>query len=149
MPSQTDLDQGGTTRQWERVYLGPSVGWVYIPVKNFLASAGNSTTINAQGTYTLDPSTTFVQINVNGPVTIILPPAVIPSNAMTLPGRFVRSNVTIVDVGGFASIANPIIIQPTSVAETVMGLTQIRITSSYGGFILQPVSNRSTWVNAQ
>lgn len=148
MPSQTDLDQGGTIRLWERVYMGASVGWVHMPNKNFLASPTNATTISVPGTYILDPATNFVQVNATGVVTIILPPAVIPSNAVTLPGRHTRTNITIVDTGGNAQ-AHPITIQPTSVAETIMGLTQIQITTNFGGFILEPVSNRSTWVNAQ
>jgi len=31
MPSQLDLDMGGTFRQYERYWMGPSVGWVTSP----------------------------------------------------------------------------------------------------------------------
>ncbi len=150
MPSQTDLDMGGTTRLWERVYMGPSIGWVNMPSKNFLATANSPNLIIATGIYTLDPSTNFVQVNSfqAGGVTIILPSVVLPSLAVTLPGRHQRTNITIVDVGGFAA-ANPITIKPASIAETVMNLSQIQITSNYGGFVLEPVPTQLTWVNAQ
>lgn len=139
MASQLDLDQGGTNREWERVYLGPSVGWVYIPLRNQLG-------ITAAGTYTLDLSTNLVQVNIAGVVTIILPSAVIPSvPAGVLPGRSVRNPVSVVDVGGLAA-ANPITIQPAA-GENIMGLAQIQITSNYGGFILYPVSGIKGWTN--
>ncbi len=31
MPSQLDLDQGGTFRQYQEVWLGPSLGWQTVP----------------------------------------------------------------------------------------------------------------------
>src|SRR5580704_1117491 len=148
MPSQTDTDQGGTNRQWERVYMGPSVGWQNIPYKNFLAQGSNTNTITAAGTYTLDWSTNFVQVNCVGAVVLILPAVSQPSNPVTQPGRHQRINITIVDVGGNAA-AHAITIKPASVVETVMSLTQIQITSNFGGFVLEPVPASLTWVNAQ
>jgi hypothetical protein len=143
MPSQTDLDQGGTFREWVNTYLGPSVGWVRAPAKNNLGIA-------AAGTYTIDLSTNYVLVNVAGAVTIILPSVIVPANPPpgAIPGVSVRANVTVIDSGGFAS-GNPITIKPASVAETIMGLTQIQITTNYGGFILQPIGGQRTWVNAQ
>lgn len=128
--------------------MGPSVGWQNIPSKNFLAQGGNTNTITTAGTYTLDWSTNFVQVDVAGAVTIILPSVILPSNPVTQPGRHQRINITIVDVGGFA-VTHNITIQPASGAETVMSLAQIKITSAYGGFILEPVPAQLTWVNAQ
>lgn len=148
MPSQTDLDMGGTLRLWERVYMGPSIGWVYTPNKNFIGSGTSTNTIGAAGTYTLDWSTNFVQVAVPGAVTIVLPSVLTPSLGIVQPARQQRVNVTIVDVGGNA-LAHPITIEPASVAETIMGLTQIQITSNYGGFILEPAPNFRTWTNAQ
>src|SRR5437899_2021620 len=133
MPSQRDLDQGGTSRAWVRVYLGPTVGWVVAP-------AGNSLLITAAGTYTIDPSTTLIEVQIAAAVTIILPSAINPSvPAGVLPGLFVGNPVTIVDIGGFAQ-ANPITIQPATGAENIMGLSQIQITVNYGGFVLLPNS---------
>lgn len=137
MASQLDLDQGGTNREWQRVYLGPSVGWVRAPSRNLLL-------ISAAGTYTLDLSTNFVQVNVAGAVTVILPDPSVGAGAGVLPGKSVRVPVSIVDIGGFAA-ANPITIQPDSSSRKIMGLNQIQITSDFGGFILYP--NGSQWTN--
>lgn len=139
MPSQTDLDQGGTARAWVKTYLGPSVGWVWAP-------AGNSLIITAAGTYTLDPSVSIVQVNVAGAVTIILWAASDPTNpAGSQPGLFVNNPVTIQDIGGNAA-ANNITIQPAG-TETIMGLTQIKITVNYGAFTLLPNPLQHNWSN--
>jgi hypothetical protein len=148
MPSQTDLDMGGTVREWVKTYLGPSVGWVYVPVKSFLASNTNTTTITAAGTYTLDYATTFVQVAVAGAVTLLLPSTILGSLAVTQTPAHTRAKVTIVDVGGFAA-ANPITIKPASVAETIIGLTQIQITVNYGGYTLEPSPRIPGWTNPQ
>lgn len=130
MTSQLDLDQGGTNREWARVYLGPSVGWVYAPQRNLLF-------INVAGTYTLDLSTNYVQVNIAGAVTVVLPSV---KNVGVVggvnPSKFVFAPVNIVDIGGFAA-ANPITIQPAA-TETIMGLSSIQITSNFGGFTLYP-----------
>ncbi len=140
MSSQTDLDQGGTNREWAQVYLGPSVGWQRMPVRNVLA-------IVAAGTFTADLSTSLIQVNIAGAVIILLPSAITPAvPAGVLPGRFVRNPVSIVDIGGFAT-AHPITIKPASVAETIMGLSQVQITSNYGGFILYPIPGIPGWTN--
>ena len=141
MASQTDLDQGGTSRQWVRTYLGPSVGWIYEPLQNILQVA-------AAGTFTLDRSTSLVLVNVAGAVTIVLPSAVSsPAGAQAQPGTFAQNPVTIVDIGGNAN-ANNITIQPHA-GETIMGLASIIISSNYGGYILQPNSALKLWTNAQ
>lgn len=137
MASQTDLDQGGTSREWTNVYLGPSVGWMRMPARNILS-------ITAAGTYTLDLSTNYVTVNVAGAVIIILPSPSLGAGAGPQPGKSIRAPVTIVDIGGFASF-NPITIQPDSVSRQIMGLPQVQITSSYGGFILYP--NGTQWTN--
>lgn len=140
MSSQLDLDQGGTSREWMRTYLGPSVGWVNIPARNLLE-------ITTGSTVTLDPSTNLVHVNVNGAVVIILPPATNPAvPAGALPGPYAKNSVAIVDVGGFAA-AHPITIQPISVSETILGLASIQITSNFGGFILYPSNLLRGWTN--
>lgn len=142
MPSQLDLDQGGTYRQWERVYLGPSVGWVYTAARNVLL-------IIAPGTYQLVYGTSLVQVNVAGAVTIILPSAIdptVPPGAM--PGPYTKTPITIVDIGGNASTYN-ITINPISGSETIMGLTSVVVAVDYGGYILSPNSYNAVWYNAQ
>lgn len=137
MASQLDLDQGGTLREWANVYLGPSVGWVRMPVRNQLL-------ISVAGTYAIDLSTNYVQVNVAGAVIINLPSiAALTVPAGVLPGRMVRSPMSIVDVGGFAT-ANPVTIQPAA-GDSIMGLASVQITSNYGGFILYPQNNK--WTN--
>ena len=50
MASQTDLDQGGSFRQYVRRFLGPSVGWVFSPDDNVLDVTAGGTTTAALGT---------------------------------------------------------------------------------------------------
>lgn len=139
MTSQTDLDQGGTARQWVRTYMGPSVGWVYLPGRNPFE-------ITATGTYTITPDTSVVNVNINGAVTIILPTTQNPNaSAGALPGLYARTAVSIVDVGGFAT-AHPITIQAQA-GETIMGLPSIPIASNYGAFILSPNVSAKAWIN--
>lgn len=138
MSSQTDLDQGGTNRQWVRTYMGPSVGWIYVPLQNVLL-------ITAAGTYAIDPSTSLVEVNVVGAVTVTLPSAANPSaGAQALPALFAKNPITIVDVGGHAN-ANPITINPASVSDTIMGLASIQIGVDYGGFTLLPNPTTRAW----
>lgn len=140
MPSQLDLDQGGTSREWVETYLGPSVGWVRLPSRNLLE-------ITAGGSYILDPSTNLVHVKANAAVTITLPSTINPSvPAGVLPGLFGKMGIGIVDIGGFAA-AHPITIQPASGAETIMNLASIQITAAYGGFILYPSNSLKGWTN--
>jgi len=139
MPSQTDLDQGGTSRQWVRTYLGPSVGWVQLPGLNPIP------TITAAGTYTLAADTTLVQVNVAGAVTIILPSAINPSvPAGAQPGLYAKKPITIVDIGGNAG-AFPITIEPASNTENILGLASIQIAVNYGGYTLSPSNEQKGW----
>jgi hypothetical protein len=136
-----DLDQssGPITRQWERVYMGPSIGWLDIPGQNVQP-------ITAAGTYSIDPSINLIEVNVAGAVTIILPSCVFPAaGPQAQPRLFAANPVTIVDVGGNAA-ANPITINPAP-GDTVMGPTSIKIATAYGGYTLQPVSAQRTWTS--
>lgn len=140
MSSQTDLDQGGTNRQWVLADMGPTLGRVRVPLQNVLV-------ITVAGTYVLNASTTLVQVNCNGAVVIKLPTAIQPSYQgapSAQPGNFANSPITIVDVGGFAA-SHPITIDPASVAETIMDLTSIQIQVAYGGYTLLPNSAEATW----
>lgn len=120
--------------------MGPTVGWVYLPGLNPLP------TITVAGTYILQPDTTLVQVNVNGLVTIVLPSAIDPGvPAITQGALFAKKPVTIVDIGGFASQANSITINPASVAETIMSLPSIAITVAWGAFTLNPSNAQRGW----
>ena len=143
MGSQTDLDQGGTSRQWVRTFMGPSVGWVMLPGLNPIAL------ITTAGTYTLTPDITLVEVNCAGAVIIVLPSALYPKvPAGVQPALYAKKPITIVDIGGNAA-ANPITIQPASVAENVLGLTQLQITANYGGLSLMPSNAQKGWTNPQ
>ena len=143
MSSQTDLDQGGTSRQLVRTYMGPSVGWVMLPGLNPIPR------ITAAGTYTLTPDVTLVEVDVAGAVTIILPTALYPTvPAVTQGALYAKKPVTVVDIGGFAA-ANPIIIKPASNAENILGLPQVPITANYGGLTLNPSNEQKGWTNPQ
>lgn len=138
MPSQVDLDQGGTSREWVNKYLGPSVGWIRVPSQNLFP-------ITAPGTYFIDPSTSLITVSVSGLVTIILPSCVTPvAGAQAQPGLFAKNPITIVDIGGNA-LSFPITIQPNNPAETIMSLTSITISVAFGGYTLQPNSAASKW----
>ena len=138
MPSQTDLDQGGTSRQWTKTYMGPTVGWVNLPGRNPLI-------ITAGGTYTLQPETSLVEVNVAAAVTIILQTAIDPSvPAGAQPGLYAKTPVTIVDIGGNAGTFN-ITIQPASGAENIMGLASLVISSNYGMYTLEPSNTQKGW----
>ena len=141
MGSQTDLDQGGTNRQYVRQYLGPSAGWVTTP-----APAASILAITAAGTYNVDPSTTLVTVKIAGAVILNLPAAHTPaSGPQAQPGLFVQSPITIVDIGGFAA-AHPITINPHG-SETIMGLASISLNVNYGGFTLKPSDDLNGWSN--
>ena len=141
MGSQSDLDQGGTIRQWVRSYLGASVGWIEAPLQNILS-------ITTAGTYALDPSTSLVEVNVAvGAVTIILPKVVNPpAGPQVQPRLFADNPIIVIDIGGNA-LANNIVIQRNNSGESIMGLASVKINQNYAGFIFQPVPANATWDN--
>jgi hypothetical protein len=130
MPSQLDLDQGGTVRQTQLVNLGPSVGWVLAPYAWYWA-------ITTAGTTNILRGTSVVTINVNGNVNVQLPSAKQnPAGPQAVPGSFIGAPVTILDLGGFAPGAVYTIL-PFG-AELIDGLASIVISSQYGLYQLQP-----------
>jgi hypothetical protein len=130
MGSQLDLDQGGTYRQTQKLYLGPSIGWVEVAdqwIQN----------ITVGGTTTLVRGTNLILVNFNGSVTIQLPSLkASAAGAQALPRQFVTIPIVISDIGGFA-FANPITILPFG-AETISGLGSVPIGSNYGSIVIRP-----------
>src|SRR5258706_2594723 len=107
MASQLDLDQGGTFRQNQRIYMGPSIGWVNAPASVILSIIAGGTTVVLLGT-------TLVLVNANAAVTVQLPSAkdaTVP--AVGLSGPYLKNPITIVDIGGLAQ-AHPITILPAA-----------------------------------
>ena len=127
MGSQSDLDQGGTTRFLQRQYLGPSLGWI--------DAVDAILRINNAGTTLVQLGSSVITVNTGGLVTIQLP--AFKNTNPALRGQIRDIPLVIVDIGGFASGANPITILAAS-GETISGLTQVQITSAYGAVILQP-----------
>jgi len=125
-----DLDQGGTFRTRQKIWMGPSVGWVEAPAAITRVTVGGTTVISL--------GTSIVTVAFNGAVTINLPQFKGSTSAFAigLPGQFVPETITIIDTGGFAA-ANPITITPGA-GETISGLASIQITSNFGAFVLQP-----------
>jgi hypothetical protein len=124
-----DYDQSGSFREYARIGMGPSVGFLLMPVFANL-------TITAGGIYALAKGTTYVSVNVAAPVTITLPPAM-PIGfvaAIANPGAHINQSVTICDVGGNAQ-AWPITINCVA-GDTIMGLASIQIAVNYSGRVL-------------
>lgn len=136
MASQSDLDQGGSFRQYVRRWLGPSVGWVTSPDTNVVP-------VTAAGTTTVLVGTTLVQISANGNVTIQLPSSkqAIQPTPGALPGLSLGLPMTIVDVGGYANGTSVIYTIVPFGSELIMGLASIDIASPYGAFVLMPILN--------
>jgi len=137
MGSQTDLDQGGTFRQWTKMYMGPSVGWVPVPVDAVLD-------ITATGVYTIARGTSLILLSANGNVTLNLPSAKASvQGPQAIPGQWVINPVTIVDVGGFAD-TNTYNIVPFG-SETISGLASVQLASERGTIILNPILTVGGW----
>ncbi len=142
MTSQVDLDQGGTNRQFQKLWLGPSVGWV-----NF--ATDNPQVITAAGSYTLLNGITRVMLNVAGLVTLNLwdPTVSTVPPANCLPGPSVGWPLTIVDIGGnlmnFNCTINP------AAGTTIMGLSSLTLSTDYGSIILKPDIDTGDWAQLQ
>lgn len=139
MGSQTDLDQGGTFRQWVRTYMGPSVGWVPVPVDAVLD-------ITAGGTYTIARGTSLILLNVNASVTLNLPSSKAAAQGpQAIPGQWVINPITIIDKGGFANpgVVN-YLINPNG-SEKISGLSQVQLATPYGTVILIPLLATGGW----
>lgn len=143
MSSQTDLDQGGTRRQMQRVYAGPSVGWQYIPQTTVLP-------ITAVGTTTVARGMNLITVAVNGLVTVQLPSSLrSPAGAQAIPGQDLIYPTVVVDSGGFAnSTTAKITILPFG-SETIDGLASITIEAPYGAFVLRPNVETGGWTLSQ
>jgi hypothetical protein len=145
MGSQSDLDQGGTFRQNQSTYFGPSVGWVTTPVAAIL-------TVTAAGTTVILPGTSIVKVSVNGAVTIQLPLAKgNAAGAGAVPGSYAANSIIILDTGGFAT-NHPITVLPAG-AEMIDGFSAaaggVQLSSNYGALILLPDVINGGWTLTQ
>jgi hypothetical protein len=130
MADQRDLDQGGTFRQTQKLYLGPSVGWVEYADQWLL-------NVTVGGTTTLQRGTNLVLVNFNGAVTIQLPSLkASAAGAQAIPKQFTTVPITICDIGGFA-FSNPITVLPFG-TELISGLASVPIGSNFGSLVIRP-----------
>lgn len=136
MASQTDLDQGGTYRLYQKIWLGPSLGYLDYPIDNVLQ-------IITAGTTTAVTGTTLITINVLGLVTVQLWDPTAPAGPGALPGRNVAPPLTIVDVGGACGSFNCTILP--AAGKTILGLASVTITNNYGGYVLLPNLSTGNW----
>lgn len=139
MSSQTDLDQGGTFRQWTKVFMGPSVGWLTVPVDAVLD-------ITAGGTYTIARGTSLILINVNASVTLNLPSSKASlAGPQAIPGQWVINPVTIVDIGGFANPPTVDYLVVPFGTERISSLASVELAAPFGSLILNPILVTGGW----
>lgn len=141
MTSQLDLDQGGTFRQTQKVYMGPSVGWVNAPQQTVLPVLVGGTTNVLRGM-------NVVLVNFAGAVTIQLPSSLrSAAGPQAIPGDSVIVPVVVIDQGGNAYV-NPITILPFG-SELIDGLASIELGSSFGAYVLRPNIDTGGWTLIQ
>jgi hypothetical protein len=141
MSSQQDLDQGGTFRQYERIWMGPSVGFLLVPKTAVLP-------VTSAGVTNILRGTNLITVNVNGSVTLNLPSSKASAQGpQAIPGQWWLNLVTIADIGGFAQ-AFPITVNPAS-GEFISGLATVPLQSNYGAFVLKPILETGGWTLLQ
>ena len=139
MPSQLDLDQGGTFRQFQRVWQGPSVGWVIYPFSAVLE-------IKTGGTFAISRGTTLIKLNVNASVTLNLPSSkATVLGPQALPGQWVIAPITIIDKGGFANPGTVNYLINPAGAELISGLAQVQLATPFGTILLEPLLESGGW----
>lgn len=139
MGSQLDLDQGGTHRQYQRIWMGPSVGWLTMPVQAII-------TQSAAGTLNLLRWTNLVKIKAaSGTLTINLPSSKASTQGpQAIPGQWVYNPVILVDLSGQAGSALTVNVFPFG-SELISGLAEIQLAVPYGTLLLEPILDTGGW----
>ncbi len=125
-----DLDKGGRLRVWDKIYLGPSLGWIMQQVTSIVK-------VTTGGTIVLDVGVTLVEVNSPSASPTIQLPSSVP-----YPGT-ICNPITIIDTGGNAQNF-PITIVGSD-GQTVVGLTSIQLTNNFGSFTLVPDTVNGGW----
>lgn len=137
MPSQQDLDQGGTFRQYTNVWMGPSVGWQRYPFQAVLE-------VMTAGALVLVRGTNLIKLNVNGNVTLDLPSSkASAATPQAIPGNSIIAPITVVDKGGFAGGVTYSIVPFGS--ELISGLSSVQLAAPYGTIVLEPLLETGGW----
>lgn len=135
-----DLDQSGGFSQYARTYLGPTVGWVMLPVVP-------ETFVTTGPTYNVQPFDSLVLLNATGtPVILVNLPEVsawVRAPFQRVQSPFARS-LWIKDYAGLAA-ANPIVIDGNG-AQTIDGLATSTMISNHALIRLYPLSNLTGWI---
>lgn len=123
--------------------MGPSIGWQMAPASVVLP-------ITAVGTTTVAVGNSLVTVNINGPVTIQLPSALgNPVGAAAVPGTWIPTPITVMDVGGFANATTAKITILPFGSETIDGVASITIESPYAAYVLRPRLVTGGWTLVQ
>jgi hypothetical protein len=133
----TQLDQGGSNCQFTRVYLGPTVGWVMLPVVPEL-----EITLAAGlflGNFTSRVLLKAACKSVNLPACAAWMLAQYQANQ----AAFDRS-IWIKDYVGDASAGAPIVITPNG-ADVIDGLASFKMITPYSLIRLYPLTDLSGW----
>lgn len=119
--------------------MGPSVGWLSVPIQAFL-------TLTSAGTYTIQRWTNLIKIATSsGVININLPSSKATAQGpQAIPGQWVYNPVVIVDILGTASGALTVNINPSG-AELISGLAQVQLASPYGTILLEPNIDTGGW----
>ncbi len=133
-----DLDQSGLAYQTANIYLGPTLGWVRMqigPVQN----------ITSVGTYTLDPNSSRVLVNVAGAVTINIPSVSSwMKEAFQRPATAFDRSIWIKDFGGNAA-AHPITVHPFGSDKVDNRAIDYTIIQAYQLIRLYPLNDLTGW----
>jgi hypothetical protein len=127
-----NLDQSGNTAQFVRTYLGPSIGWVILPV-------APETDVTSTAPYTVQPFD--ARIVLKAACKLIQLPSVsawVQANNLTNVSGFERS-LSIKDMAGLASSGAPIVVTPSG-TDTIDGLASYKIISPYQVLRLYPIT---------
>lgn len=143
MANQLDLDQGGTFRQFQRVWMGPSVGWQTMPIVAIL----NLTTA---GTYTIQRWTNLIKLKIaSGVVNINLPSAKASAQGpQAIPGQWIYNPVIIAGLQGTEGGATTINVNPFG-SELISGLASVQLATPYGTILLEPQLDTGGWTLGQ
>lgn len=134
----TQLDQGGGNCQWVRTYLGPTIGWVMLPVVPELE-------VTSAAALVLSPYTSRVLLKA-ATKAITLPSVrqwMIASLPLGNTAAFDRS-IWIKDYVGDASGGAPIVITPNG-TDTIDGLASFSIITPNDLIKLYPLTDLTGW----
>lgn len=143
MSSQLDLDQGGTFRQYQRIWMGPSVGWQSMPVQAVL-------NVTTAGTISVLRWTNLIKIKLaSGVITLNLPSSKATAQGpQAIPGQWVYNPVIISDLSGQAGVATTVNIIPFG-SEQISGLSSLTLGTPYGTILLEPLLETGGWTLGQ